>query len=261
MAYENLIVADRHNIRVITVNRPDVLNALNSRVLSELDAAFADIETHDDIRAVIITGAGEKAFVAGADIAEMKSMGPAQAQGLSTKGHKVMERIEECAVPVIAAVNGFALGGGLELALACDFIYAKEKASLGLVEANLGLVPGFGGVARLCRRVGVAMARELLFTAKMIKAPEAKDLGLVNKVVPQDGDVVEEAVKTATAIAEKGPYAIRIAKRMLLDGQDADQRTANRMEQHSFGLVFGTEDKEEGVGAFLEKRTPSFKGR
>ncbi|MCP4502795.1 MAG: enoyl-CoA hydratase/isomerase family protein [Deltaproteobacteria bacterium] len=258
MAFETLIVADRGPIRIITVNRPEVLNALNSKVLSELDAAAADVENHPEIRAVIITGAGEKAFVAGADIGEMKSLRPAKAQALSTKGHRVMNRIEELGVPVIAAVNGFALGGGLELALACDFIYASEKAFLGLVEVNLGLVPGFGGVARLSRRVGVAQARELLFTAKMLKAKDALTLGLVNKVV--DGDVVDEAVKTAQIIAGKGPYAVAVVKRMLLDGQDADQHAANRLEQHSFGLVFGTDDKAEGVAAFLEKRTPTFKG-
>ncbi len=260
MAYETLIVIDRGPIRIITVNRPDVLNALNRKVLCEIGDAVGEIEKCSDIRAVIITGGGEKSFVAGADIAEMKTIAPAEAEEMSRYGHTVMERIESLNVPVIAAVNGFALGGGLELALCCDFIYASENARLGLVEANLALVPGFGGLARLSRRVGVAMARELVFTASVIKPEEAQRIGLVNKVFPA-GEVVEAAVKCGNTIAEKGPFAVETAKRLLVQGQDADQRTANCLEQQAFGLVFGTEDHHEGIGAFLEKRKPTFTGR
>lgn len=260
MAYETLIVIDRGPVRTITVNRPDVLNALNRKVLSELDAAMHECAKGADIRAVVLTGAGDKSFVAGADIAEMKTISPAEAEEMSRYGHNVMERIENLSVPVIAAVNGFALGGGLELALCCDFIYASENARLGLVEANLALVPGFGGLARLTRRVGVAMARELVFTASVIKPEEAHRIGLVNKVFPA-GEVVDAAVKCGNTIAEKGPYAVATAKRLLVQGQDADQRSANCLEQQAFGLVFGTEDHNEGIGAFLEKRKPTFTGR
>jgi enoyl-CoA hydratase len=260
MAYDTLIVSDRGPTRVITINRGDVLNALNKRVLKELEEALFDVERNDKIRAVVVTGAGDKAFVAGADIGEMKGLSPTEAEAMSAVGHRVMDRIEELRVPVIAAVNGFALGGGLELALACDFIYASENAKLGLVEVNLGLIPGFGGVARLVRRVGVARARELIYTARTLKADEAHALGLVNKVVPA-GTVVDEACKTAQLIAEKGPYGIEVVKRLVYDGQDADHRIANTLEQHSFGLIFGTNDSQEGITAFLEKRTANFTRR
>jgi len=257
MAYDTLIVSDRGPIRVITINRTDVLNALNRRVLRDVEDALTEAEKNEKIRAVVLTGAGEKAFVAGADIAEMKGISPTEAEAMSALGHRVMDHIEELRVPVIAAVNGFALGGGLELALACDFIYASDNAKLGLVEVNLGLIPGFGGVARLVRRVGVARARELIYTARVMKAEEAHALGLVNKVVPA-GTVVDEACKTAQVIAEKGPYGVELTKKLVYDGQDADHRIANTLEQHSFGLIFGTEDSAEGITAFLEKRTAAF---
>jgi enoyl-CoA hydratase len=259
MAYENLIVIDRGPVRTITVNRPDVLNALSQTVLGEFEAVLDDLESSKDIRAVILTGAGEKSFVAGADISEMRKFSPKDAEAASARGQRLFDRLENLPVPVIAAVNGFALGGGLELALACDFIYASENAKLGLVEANLGLIPGYGGVARLCRRVGVALAKELIFSSKICKAEEALRIGLVNKVVDA-GEVVEAAMKTATIITEKGPYAVELVKRLLADGQDADLRTANRLEQHSFGLVFSSEDAQEGIAAFLEKRQANFAG-
>lgn len=260
MAYENLIVADRGHTRIITVNRPDVLNALNKKTLLEIERAIHETESKPDVRCVILTGAGEKAFVAGADIAEMKHLSPAEAEEFSGVGHRVMDRIERMRVPVIAAVNGFALGGGLELALACDFIYASDTAQLGLVEVSLGLIPGFGGLARLSRRVGNANARELVFTARRIKAEEALRVGLVNKVVPAD-ELIDAAVKSAEIIAEKGPYAVSLTKQILQEGADTDQRTANRLEQHSFGLVFGSRDHEEGIAAFLDKRKPTFEGK
>lgn len=259
MAYENLIVIDRGPVRTITINRPDVLNALNQNVLGELEAVLDDLEKSDATRAVILTGAGEKSFVAGADISELKKFSPKDAEGASARGQKVFQRFENLHIPVIAAVNGFALGGGLELALACDFIYASENAKLGLVEANLGLIPGYGGVGRLCRRVGVALAKELIFSAKICKAEEALRIGLVNKLVAP-GEVVDAAMKTATIISEKGPYAVELVKRLVTDGQDADLRTANRLEQHSFGLVFSSQDAQEGITAFLEKRQAQFVG-
>lgn len=260
MAFENLIISDRGAVRIITLNRPKALNALNSKTLAELGQAIKDIEAHAGIRAVVITGGGEKSFVAGADIVEMKDLRPVDAELFSAKGHAVFDALSALHVPVIAAVNGFALGGGLELALACDFIYASENARLGLVETNLGLIPGFGGLARLSRRVGNAMARELVFSAKQLKAEQALTVGLVNKVVPA-GEVVDAAVKTAETIAEKGPVAIRLAKTLLNETADADIRTANAMEQRAFGLVFGTDDKVEGIGAFLEKRRADFTGQ
>ena len=260
MAYDTLIVIDRGPVRTITVNRPEVLNALNQRVLSDLDDALRDLETSDAIQAVILTGAGEKSFVAGADISEMKNFSAKEAEAASSRGQAVFERLEKLSIPVIAAVNGFALGGGLELALACDFIYASENAKLGLVETNLGLIPGYGGIGRLCRRVGAAQAKELIFSAKMCSASEALELGLVNRVVPA-GEVVDAALKTATVMGEKGPYAIELVKRIIAEGQDADLRTANRLEQHSFGLVFASQDSEEGISAFLEKRRAQFSGK
>lgn len=260
MAFENLIVIDRGHTRIVTINRPDVLNALNKKTLLEIERAVSEAENNVHVRCVILTGAGEKAFVAGADLGEMKHLSPAEAEEFSGLGHRVMDRIERLKVPVIAAVNGFALGGGLELALAADFIYAGEQAQLGLVEVSLGLIPGFGGLARLARRVGNAHARELVYSARKVKAEEALRLGLVNKVAPS-GELIDAAVKTAEIIAEKGPYAVSLAKRVLVEGLDADQRTANRLEQHSFGLVFGSRDHEEGINAFLDKRKPTFEGR
>lgn len=260
MAYDNLIVTDRGPTRVITLNRPDVLNALNKKTLLELGRALDEADACGDLRALVITGAGEKAFVAGADIAEMKSLAPAEAEEFSRLGHKVMDRIEELRLPVIGAVNGFALGGGLELALACDFIYASDNARLGLPETSLGLIPGFGGTTRLGRRVGVSMAREMIYTARQLKADEALQVGLVNRVVAQES-LVDEVVKLADKLAKNGPYAVSMAKRILLENMDADHSTANLCEQHSFGLIFGTKDHEEGIAAFLEKRKPSFQGR
>lgn len=259
MAFENLIVIDRGPARIITINRADALNALNKKTLIELERAVHEAEQHA-VRCIILTGCGDKAFVAGADVAEMKSLTPAEAEEFSRLGHRVMDRIEDARVPVIAAVNGFALGGGLELALACDFIYASANAVLGLPETGLGLIPGFGGTTRLARRIGLALAREMIFTGKKLKAEDALRAGLVNQVTPE-GEVVDAAVKVAEAIAKNGPYAVTLAKRLLVENQDANHATANLSEQRSFGLVFSTKDHEEGIAAFIEKRKPSFEGR
>jgi enoyl-CoA hydratase len=260
MAYENLIVIDRGPVRIIEINRPKALNALNRAVLRELDRALNDVEDKLDVRACILTGMGEKAFVAGADLAEMKSLTPYEAERFSDLGHSVMDKIEASRVPMIAAVNGFALGGGLELALACDFIYASDNALLGLVEVDLALIPGFGGTTRLLRRVGIGMAREMIYTGKKLKAEEAKRIGLVNKITALD-ELVDSAVRTGEKIAEKGPLAVEMVKRVLLHTQDSDTRIANAMERQSFGLVFGTSDHTEGINAFLEKRKPSYEGK
>jgi enoyl-CoA hydratase len=259
MAYENLIVIDRGPIRTVQVNRPDKANALNKKTLVELERALGEIEGNQDVRVAVLTGAGDKSFIAGADIDEMAEMSPKEAREFSSLGHRVLDKIGDVRIPFIAAVNGFALGGGLEVALACDFIYASDNAVLGLVETNLGLIPGFGGTGRLSRRVGKAMAAEMIFAAKKLKAEDALRVGLVNKVVPA-ADLPAEVVKIAEIIAEKGPYALGLAKRLLKEGENADLRLANAFEQHAFGLVFASADHVEGIKAFQEKRKATFRG-
>ncbi len=257
--FENLVVTDLGAVRTITVSRPKALNALNRQTLVELARAFDEVAATNSVRVLVLTGAGEKSFVAGADITEMKELSAARASELSTLGHMAFDKLSALAVPAIAAVNGFALGGGLELALACDFMIASDNARLGLVETSLALVPGFGGVARLSRRVGAARAAELLFGAVQVDAAEALRIGLVNKVVPA-AELMATVMKVAEGIASKGPYAVAMCKRLLAQGADADVRTANAMEQVAFGLVFSTADKTEGVSAFLEKRKPTYVG-
>ena len=245
-------------VSVLTINRPDKLNALSQEVLGDLSAAVEELSRDDDTRAAVITGTG-KAFVAGADIAAMRDMDEAQARGFGALGHGVFSTIEHLRIPVIAAVNGFALGGGCELALACDFIYASTKAKFGQPEVNLGIIPGFGGTQRLPRRVGVAMARELIYSGKMINADEALRIGLANALFEPDA-LLEAATKTAAEIATKGPLAIAASKRLIRDGVDIPLPQANKLERDAFGEGFGTADQTEGMTAFLEKRAPDFKG-
>jgi enoyl-CoA hydratase len=251
-SYENLIVVDDGSVRTITVSRPAALNALNQKTVTELSHVFDSVP--DSIRCVVVTGAGDKA--------EFGLLTPDTARAYSEFGHRTLDKIALLRVPVIAAVNGFALGGGLELALACDFIYAADTARLGLVEADLGIIPGFGGVARLSRRVGKAMASEMIFSAAKLDAAEALRVGLVNKVVPA-ATLMDEAKAKALQIAKRGPVAVAAVKRLLREGEDVDQRTANSFEQTTFGLVFSSEDKVEGVRAFLakDKAGPQFPGR
>lgn len=258
--YPNLLVEVANRTAVIKVNRPKALNALNLEVLCNLRDVFRDLSTNAEVLGVILTGEGDKAFVAGADIAAMKDMTALNAKYFADFGHTVMDAIENFGRPVVAAVNGFALGGGLELALACDFIYAAENAKLGLPEVNLGIFPGFGGTQRLARAIGLHKAKELIYTAKIISAAEAKVLGIVNEVLPA-AELIPACDKVLQTIYSKGPVAISAAKALVNAGANGSVESGLRLERASFGAVFGTEDKEEGVSAFLEKRTPQFKGK
>ncbi|MEM7607164.1 MAG: enoyl-CoA hydratase-related protein [Myxococcota bacterium] len=250
-------IAFEDGLAILTINRPDKLNALNREVLETLHKRL-DEATEKKVYAAIITGAG-KAFVAGADIAEMKDLSPADAQAFAELGHSVGEKLETTAYPVIAAINGFALGGGCEFSLACDFAFASTKARLGQPEVKLGVIPGFGGTQRLLRRVGVAMARELVYTGRMIHADEALRIGLVNAVVEPDA-LMDHARSVAAEIAQMGPLAIKSCKELFIAGADRNLREANQLEAEAFGRCFLTKDQKEGMSAFVEKRAPNFTG-
>ncbi len=260
MEYKNLLVEIKNGLCTVKINRPKALNALNGEVLLDLLNVIHDINKNSEIRVVTITGEGDKAFVAGADIAAMKEMTPLQAKEFCDLGHHVMRLIETCRRPVIAAVNGFCLGGGLELALSCDFIYASEIAKLGLPEVNLGIFPGFGGTQRLSRLIGKNKAKELIYTARILSAKEAHEWGIVNKICSPI-ELMKDVEVTAQEIMKKGPVAIEIAKRAINDGADLDLASGLAMERAAFPLIFATEDKTEGVSAFLEKRPAQFKGK
>lgn len=261
MNFETLQVTVEDSLATVVVNRPKVLNALNKQVLMELMQVFTQLQQKPgEIKGVMLTGTGDKAFVAGADIAAMKEMTALDADDFCALGHCVMRMIEASGFPVIAAVNGFALGGGLELALSCDFIYASNNAKLGLPEVNLGLFPGFGGTQRLARLVGRGRAKELVYTADMIDASEALRIGLVNKVT-EPGDLLIEAKKTLQKIAGKGPLAVKFAKKVINEGTDLPLASGLVLEQTQFPIIFATEDRNEGVSAFLEKRKPEFKSK
>jgi enoyl-CoA hydratase len=244
---------------VLTLDRPKALNALDTATLESLIQCCDAVRADSTLRAVVVTGAG-RAFVAGADVGEMRRHSPLEAEAFSRLGHRAMSALESLPVPVIAAVNGYALGGGCELALACDWIYASAKARFGLPEVGLGLIPGFGGTTRLSRRVGLAWAKEIALTGEAIDAETALRIGLANRVLPPD-DLIAAALKTAEQIASKGPLAVAQAKRVLHQGKDSDSETAHALEQTAFGLVSASADRAEGMDAFLEKRDPVFKGR
>ncbi|MFW6066864.1 MAG: enoyl-CoA hydratase/isomerase family protein [Myxococcota bacterium] len=251
-------VSHDQSISTITVARPDRMNALDAEVLQDLEEAVRQVEEHSETRCAILTGEG-KAFVAGADIDAMRGMGPDAARDFARKGHAVFASLEALRIPVIAAVNGFALGGGCELALACDFIYASQTAKFGQPEVKLGIIPGFGGTQRLARRVGVALARELIYSGAMITAQEAHRIGIANRVLPSD-QLLPEARSTAEAIAQMGPLAVASAKRIILKGEGLPLAEANPLEVDAFAELFGSDDQSEGMGAFLEKRSPVFRG-
>jgi len=261
-AYDTLRVEVADAIATITISREPQLNALSSKVIAELTAACGELEVADDVRAVIVTGAGDKAFVAGADIAEMVEMTPVHAHAFSEMGGALGASIEGSAKPWIAAVNGFALGGGCELALACDFIYASDQSSFGQPEVTLGVIPGFGGTQRLARRVGVAKAKQLCMTGERITAAEALRIGLVDAVVPH-AELTATTRAIATKIAANGPLAVAECKRLIHLGQSTTLEHALALEQRSFGLLFGTDDQREGMAAFLAKpkRKAQFQGK
>ncbi len=257
--YENIKYEVNEGIGYVTINRPKALNALNMDVLTDLYAAFTEIEADEAVKAVIVTGEG-KAFVAGADIAQMSQLNALEGREMMIMGHKVMNLIESVEKPVIAAVNGFALGGGCELAMACDIRIASEKAKFAQPEVGLGIIPGFGGTQRLARLVGKGMAKYMIMTAEMISAAEAYRIGLVEKVAAPE-ELMDEAVKVAKTIASKAPIAIATAKSAINNGFDMDMKSASKFEIETFTAAFGSEDKTEGMAAFLEKRAPEFKNK
>lgn len=255
-----LQIDTRHGIRTVTINRPDKLNALNATTLDALDAAFADAAADDAVRVVVLTGAGPKAFVAGADIAEMNSLSPVQGRDFSLRGTRMMRRVEKLNKPVIAMINGFALGGGLELAMCCHLRIAADGAKLGQPEINLGLIPGFGGSQRLLRLCGRAATLELCLTGAPIGAERALQLGIVNRVVPA-AELEAETTKLATQLANAAPLALRGMIDCVNVGSECGIEEGLEYESAQFGLMFATDDMREGTSAFLEKRKPSFHGR
>jgi enoyl-CoA hydratase len=251
-------VAD--GVALITFNRPKALNALNRQLLDALSATLEGMATDGDIRVLVLTGAGEKAFVAGADITELARQTPLQTKLLSERGHDIFLKLEALPQPVIAAVNGFALGGGCEIALACDFIYASETAQFGLPEINLGLIPGYGGTQRLPRLIGRNLAKEMIFTGGMIPAGEALRIGLVNRVCSPES-LMDTVMATARGMAAKGAVALRAAKQAVNQGLETDLNTGIRMEINQFAMTLLSGDAREGMSAFLEKRKPVFTGK
>lgn len=258
-SYQYLKVTVDGPLATVTIHRESQLNALSSVLLAELATVVGELELSDEIRVVAITGAG-KAFVAGADIAEMREMAPPQAHAFAELGGRLGMAIRNATKPYVAAVNGFALGGGCELALACDFIYASEKAKFGQPEVKLGVIPGFGGTQRLARRVGVSKARELIMTGDQIDAKEALRIGLADEVFPHD-ELMPKVRELADKISRNGPLAIAQVKQLIALGMHVPLDAALDLEQRAFGLLFATQDQREGMAAFLEKRPAKFTGR
>jgi enoyl-CoA hydratase len=259
MSYENILFEVREGVGILTFNRPKALNALNPKTLEEVSDALDRVGEDAGVKVLVLTGAGEKAFVAGADITEFPKMNPLQARLFAERGQNVFFKLERLPIPVIACVNGFALGGGCEMAMSCDFIYASETARFGQPEVNLGLMPGFGGTQRLLRLVGRAKAKELCMTGEMIDAQQARDLGLVAKVFPAD-KLMEETLKVAGMLASRSPGVLRSVKQVIDRGMDIDLKSGCAFEAEAFALCFASQDSREGVSAFLEKRKPNFQG-
>jgi enoyl-CoA hydratase len=260
MSLETLLVERDGAIAVVTINRPKVLNALNTQTISELERVMREIQQDDGVRAVVLTGAGEKSFVAGADINELAVLTPAQGQQHGRRGQAVFDLIEQLGKPVVAAVNGFALGGGCELAMACTLRIAADSARFGQPEINLGIIPGYAGSQRLPRLVGKGRALEILLTGDMVSATRAYEMGLVNRVVPA-AELLTEARKLAAALASKAPVATRYIIEAVNHGLEMPLGDAQHLEGTLFGLVASTDDMKEGTKAFLEKRQASWRGR
>lgn len=260
MSYETLLYQVEDGIALITINRPKVLNALNQQVIRELGRAMRSAADDDTVKVVVLTGAGEKAFAAGADIEELTELGPVSAIELARRGQALTRDMERLGKPIIAALNGFALGGGCEIAMACTLRVAADTAKLGQPEVNLGLPPGYGGTQRLPRLVGKGRALDLILTGRMVSADEARAMGLVNMVVP-GAELMDAVRKLAGTIMEKAPLAVRFAMEAVHGGMEMGLDQGLNLEAHQFGLCAGTEDMKEGLTAFLEKRKPSFKGK
>jgi enoyl-CoA hydratase len=260
MSYENIKVETRDEVAIVTVNRPEKLNALNDRTVEELEQAFTAIGSDPAVRGVILTGTGEKAFVAGADIGELATQSPVDGRERSVRGQRVLDRIEGLGKPVVAAVNGFALGGGCELAMACHVRVASENAKLGTPEVKLGIMCGYAGTQRLSRLVGKGRALELLLTGDMVDAQEAYRIGLVNKVVPKD-QLLAEAEGLLRKMLANGPISLRFTLDAVSRGLQMPFAEAQTYEATLFGLICTTEDMKEGTTAFLEKRPPKFQGK
>jgi enoyl-CoA hydratase len=259
MSEQTVRLSVEGNTAVVTIDRPKALNALNAVTLDQLEEALARVAQQTEVRGLIVTGAGEKAFVAGADIAEMMNLTQEQSLAFAARGHRVFDALERLHCPTLAAVNGFALGGGCELALACDLIYASDNAKFGLPEVSLGVIPGFGGTQRLTRLVGRGRAKELIFTGDMVDAARAKEIGLALDVVPA-AQLLAHCRAVIGRIAKKGPLAVARAKRVIAQGADLSLSAGNQIEREAFSELFQTSDRKEGMSAFLEKRPANFRG-
>ena len=260
MDFDNLKIEKKDKITVVKINRPKVLNALNSDVLKELAEAFQELDADEETRVIILTGEGQKAFVAGADISEMKDKNSIEAKKFAESGHKAFNMIEKCSKPVIGAVNGFALGGGNELALACDMRFASDNAKFGQPEVGLGIIAGFGGTQRLSKIIGEAKAKEILFTAKNIGAKKAKKLGLVNEVVEQE-DLMDKVFEVAEDIAGNAPQAVKMTKEAVNYSRGRSVEEGISFETQAFSYCFSTEDQKNGMDAFLNKNSVEFEGK
>lgn len=260
MEFRHVIYEKNEGIATITLNRPEALNALSTEVVEEILRAVEDVRTDENIRVVVLTGAGEKAFSAGADIKAMVGMTALKARELSSMGERLCVTLENLEKPVIAAINGYALGGGMEVAMACDLRIASENARMGQTEINIGLIPGWGGTQRLTRLVGMTKAKELVFTGRMIDARTAEQIGLLNMAVPAD-KFREIVHQLAFDLASKAPVALKVAKALITKGADMSLDAALELEREGFGVIGSTDDLKEGTSAFAEKRKPEFKGK
>ncbi len=260
MTFENLLLERDGAVAIVTLNRPKVLNALNNQTLAELSACMASLKADGGVRAIIVTGSGDKSFVAGADINELATQSPVEGQAHARRGQLIFDAIEQLGKPVIAAINGFALGGGCELAMACTLRLAADSARFGQPEINLGLIPGYAGSQRLPRLVGKGIAMEILLTGDMVSAPRAYEIGLVNRVVPA-AELMTEARKLAQALAAKAPIAVRYIIDAVNQGLDAPFSVGAYLETSLFGTIASSEDMREGTKAFLEKRKPVWQGK